>query len=74
MCIRDRIVKALLFSALLTIAVFSVGTRNAGTAMRHRDKILPFLIVIFAIIRNKYFIELEYRRRKRIGRDLNDAN
>ena len=73
---EKQIVKALLFSALLTIAVFSVGTRNAGTAMRHRDKVLPFLIVIFAIIRNKYFIELRYRKiqKRDIGRDLNDAN
>lgn len=71
---EKKIVKSLLIGVLFTIAVFSVGTRNAGTAMRHRDKILPFLIVIFAIIRNKYFIELKYRRRKRIGRDLNDAN
>ena len=73
---EKQIVKALLFSALLTIAVFSVGTRNAGTAMRHRDKVLPFLIVIFAIIRNKYFIELKYRKiqKREIGRDLNETN
>ena len=73
---EKQIVKALLFSALLTIAVFSVGTRNAGTAMRHRDKVLPFLIVIFAIIRNKYFIELRYRKiqKRDIGRDLNETN
>lgn len=73
---EKKIIKALLFSVLFTIAVFSVGTRNAGTAMRHRDKILPFLIVIFAIIRSKYFMELKYRKiqRREIGRDLNDAN
>lgn len=74
---REReIIKALLFSALLTTAVFSIGTRNAGTAMRHRDKVLPFLIVIFAIIRNKYFIDLKYRKiqKREIGRDLNEAN
>lgn len=51
---QKQIIKALFISALFTIAVFSVGTRNAGTAVRHRDKILPFLIVIFAIIRNRY--------------------
>lgn len=73
---EKQIVKALLFSVILTIAVFSVGTRNAGTAMRHRDKVLPFLIVSFAIIRNKYFMELKSRKieRKEIGRDLNEAN
>lgn len=73
---EKKIINVLLFSSLFTIVVFSIGTRNAGTAMRHRDKILPFLIVIFAIIRNKYFIELKYRkiRRREIGRDLNETN
>lgn len=73
---EKQIIKALLIGVLFTGAVFSVGTRNAGTAMRHRDKILPFLIVIFAIIRNKYFIELKYRKiqRREIGRDLNETN
>lgn len=73
---EKKIVKSLLIGILFTIAVFSVGTRNAGTAMRHRDKVLPFLIVIFAIIRNKYFIELRYRKiqKRDIGRDLNETN
>ena len=73
---EKKIVKSLLIGVVFTIAVFSVGTRNAGTAMRHRDKILPFLIVIFAIIRNKYFMELKYRKNQRrdIGRDLNETN
>lgn len=48
-----RIIKALTVSLVFTIMVFSIGTRNAGTAMRHRDKILPFLAVCFIIIKNK---------------------
>lgn len=73
---EKKIIKSLLIGVIFTVAVFSVGTRNAGTAMRHRDKILPFLIVIFAIIRNKYFIELKYRKvqKREIGRDLNETN
>lgn len=62
--LQKQVIKALLFSALFTIAVFSVGTRNAGTAVRHRDKILPFLIVIFAIIRNRY-IQLKLEKLNR---------
>ena len=58
---EKQIIKALLFSAVFTIAVFSVGTRNAGTAMRHRDKVLPFLIVLFAIIRNKYYMRMNFK-------------
>lgn len=72
---QKQIIKALFISVLFTIAVFSVGTRNAGTAMRHRDKILLFLIVIFAIIRNKYYqIKYEKLRRGIKGREKNGAN
>ncbi len=73
--LQKQIIKVLLFSALFTIAIFSVGTRNAGTAVRHRDKILPFLIVIFAIIRNRYFqIKYEKLRRGIKGREKNGTN
>ena len=50
---EKKIIKALFISLISTIMVFSIGTRNAGTAMRHRDKILPALVVCFAIIKNK---------------------
>ena len=50
---EKKIIKYLFISIIFTVAVFSVGTRNAGTAMRHRDKIVPLLIVIFAIIKNR---------------------
>lgn len=53
---EKRIIKALAISLLFTIIVFSIGTRNAGTAMRHRDKIFPFFIILYALIKNKYFI------------------
>lgn len=51
-----RIIKVLTVALILTIMVFSIGTRNAGTAMRHRDKIIPVLVVVFAIINNNYLI------------------
>ena len=57
--LEKKIIKCLTVSALLTIVVFSVGTRNFGTAIRHRDKVLPILTVIFAISRNRYIIEKE---------------
>ena len=50
---EKKIIKYFFISIIFTVAVFSVGTRNAGTAMRHRDKIVPLLIVIFAIIKNR---------------------
>ena len=62
---EKKILKALIISVLFTGAVFSIGTRNAGTAMRHRDKILPFLLVAFAIVRNRYLLESKYKKEKR---------
>ena len=59
--VEKKILKCLFISALFTIAVFSIGTRNAGTALRHRDKIVPLLIVIFSIIKNRYIILKERR-------------
>ena len=59
--VEKKILKCLFLSAIFTIAVFSIGTRNAGTALRHRDKIVPLLIVIFSIIKNRYIITKERR-------------
>ena len=58
---EKKIIKYLFISIIFTVAVFSVGTRNAGTAMRHRDKIVPLLIVIFAIIKNRAILLRERR-------------
>lgn len=59
---EKKIIKCLFISILFTVVVFSIGTRNAGTAMRHRDKIIPLLIVIFAIVKNRRIILKERRR------------
>lgn len=58
---EKKIIRYLVISVIFTVAVFSVGTRNAGTAIRHRDKIVSLLLVIFAIIKNR---ELLLRERK----------
>lgn len=57
--LEKKIMKCLAISALLITIVFSVGTRNFGTAIRHRDKVLPILTVIFAVSRNRYICEKE---------------
>lgn len=54
---EKQIIKALMTSLILTIIVFSIGTRNAGTAMRHRDKLIPFLCICFSIIKNREIFE-----------------
>lgn len=54
---EKRIIKSLAISLVSTIIVFSIGTRNAGTAMRHRDKLVPFLAVCFSVIKNREILE-----------------
>lgn len=38
----------LLFSILLTVLIFGIGVGNAGTAMRHRQKLVPIIAIFFA--------------------------
>ena len=59
------IIKSLFISILFTIIVFSIGTRNAGTALRHRDKIVPLLMILFAIIKNREILIKEKKRYER---------
>ncbi len=45
-----RNIKKYLIAALLTVTfIFAYGTTNGGTAMRHRAKILPLVVMIFAV-------------------------
>ena len=41
--------KFLLISILFTVFIFAFGVRNAGTAMRHRAKFVPLIIVTYAV-------------------------
>lgn len=50
----------LILSFIATIMVFSVGTRNFGTAMRHRDKIFFILVLVYTILKDRY---LKFRRK-----------
>ena len=61
---EKEIIKSLVISLISTIIVFSIGTRNAGTAMRHRDKIVPFLVVCFGIVKNREILEKKNEERK----------
>lgn len=63
---EKKIIKYLTISVIITTAVFSIGTRNFGTAIRHRDKILLLYILIFGILQNRYYFleRLKKRRRK----------
>lgn len=61
---EKEIIKYLVISLISTIIVFSIGTRNAGTAMRHRDKMVPFLVVCFGIVKNREILEKKNEERK----------
>ena len=45
--------KSFIIVLLATYFVFSLGTNNYGTAMRHRAKILPMIILLIPLVSNK---------------------
>ncbi len=51
----------------MTIFIYSYGTQSAGTAMRHRNKIIPLLLLSFAAANSRQlleFIKLNWKDRK----------
>ena len=63
MPMRNKIF-VLMFLAI-TVLVYSYGTQSAGTAMRHRNKIIPLLLITFAIAYSKGLLKLAEGRFKR---------
>lgn len=54
--IKERIlIRGLLISFFSASIIFSIGTRNFGTAMRHRDKFLFILIIVYIFLRDRYY-------------------
>lgn len=45
--------KVLFFVAMGSLLAFSIGTDNVGTAMRHKSKFFPFLIVAYVLWRSQ---------------------
>ena len=50
---NKRLLNFIALSFLVTVLVFGYGTGTAGTAMRHRCKILSFILIAFAITYDK---------------------
>ena len=48
----------LLIGFIASVSVFALGTSNAGTALRHRFKLLPLLFILI-----NYPIESKKRKR-----------
>ena len=47
--LNKQLKKYLIISLLVVVFIFAFGTKNAGTAFRHRAKIIPIIAVVFAI-------------------------
>lgn len=62
---KKILLKSLFISFFMTVVTFSIGTSNAGTAMRHRDKIVLFLILMYGILKDEY--EEQKRKKRRIN-------
>lgn len=55
--------KAFLLTAIIAmVMVFSFGTRNSGTAMRHRDKIFSIVLATYALSQCKTNTERQEKR------------
>lgn len=49
--LKRRILSYILFILFAFVFVFSIGTGNFGTAVRHRAKFLPLFVVLFSAIK-----------------------
>ncbi|MGK7376262.1 hypothetical protein ACSFXN_00375 [Planococcus sp. 1R117A] len=56
MPIRNKVFIALFL--VVTVFVYSYGTQSAGTAMRHRNKIIPLLLITFTMSNTKQLLTL----------------
>lgn len=47
--LKKNILKYLLIAVFFSVFIFAYGTTNAGTAIRHRCKIFPLILITYAI-------------------------
>lgn len=65
MPMRNKIFIALFL--IVTVFVYSYGTQAAGTAMRHRNKIIPLLLITFTMSNTKQLFtlaEIRWKQKK----------
>ena len=60
----DSRYKLLMLSIILGGFVYGMGTLNTGTAIRHRNKLMAFTLVLMMAIKNK--VDLDYEKREMI--------
>ncbi|MGL4732517.1 MAG: hypothetical protein ACRCWN_02405 [Fusobacteriaceae bacterium] len=62
---RDRIlIESLMCGFFIATFIFAMGTTTAGTAIRHRDKFLPLLILIYVLVESGKVKQEKIRREK----------
>jgi len=52
---NKKLIIALLIIILIVAFIFGIGVSNAGTAMRHRQKIIPVFMVMLALMMNEKY-------------------
>ena len=60
----DSRYKLLMLCIILGGFVYGMGTLNTGTAIRHRNKLMAFTLVLMMAIKNK--VDLDYEKREMI--------
>ncbi len=58
--LKNASAKILIFMLVVYVLVFSLGIGNSGTAMRHRAKMLPIIVVLVV----PFLPAVRVRRRK----------
>ncbi|MDN7241619.1 hypothetical protein QWY14_07430 [Planococcus sp. N028] len=61
MTLRNKIVISAFL--VITVVIYSYGTANAGTAMRHRNKMIPLFLIMFAIAQNEILLRKSMLRK-----------
>lgn len=65
---RSRLITCIMICIFVTIIIFGVGVGNAGTAMRHRQKLLPLFIVVFSLIFSEKKIFFDKQNKKKLNK------
>lgn len=73
-CVNRNIIIILLLMALSSAIVFSWGVKNAGTALRHRDKFISVYCVLFVVAYQSVFTNNIQRIKQnyKLKTDFND--
>ena len=61
-----------LIMLLAVVFIFGMGVANAGTAIRHRHKIYPIIIIMFALVNHSKKSRVQSKIKKKSGKSVID--